>query len=417
MAAVGSAHGLIVATRLLHAVLRAVANGRTTSILPDPHADPVHARPANPSADPAHCLAARRSLRPANSAESFDPLTGTILAHVSAIMVGSAGPHDAHDRLFKYYFAPPEAMAVLLRRMLPADLLDHLDTSTLRPTPTERTSSRLGGRSSDLGFTIDYVEDGARYEALFLVEHQSNLDLGAPLRFLVTGGDLWHDHIKASPSKLSSGRLPIIFPLLFTQQPARTTPTRLSMILDVPPSLRELVRMPIEVDAFVDDFSGSVLDDPVADRLVLARVELARAFLHAYKNLESFTEARMATLAPLFDVLLDQPEPLASRDIEALITYVLRVFEPDSPVRRFLAEIVRTKRRVKEMYLTSADVLIAEGRARSVLDVLEHRNVFIPSLVRERVLSTRDEPELQRWLARALTVSFADEIFETTTRP
>lgn len=169
-------------------------------------------------------------------------------------MTADPGPHDAHDRLFKYLFASPEAMAVLLRRMLPAELLDHLDASTLRPAPTERTSSRLGGRASDLGFTIDYVEEGVRYEILLVVEHQSNPDLGAPLRFLVTGGDLWHDHVKASPHKLASGRLPVILPLLFTQHPARATPTRLSMILDVPPSLRAIVRLPFEVDAFVDDF-------------------------------------------------------------------------------------------------------------------------------------------------------------------
>lgn len=165
-------------------------------------------------------------------------------------------------------------------------------------------------------------------------------------------------------------------------------------------------------------FSGSVLDDPVADRVVLARVELARAFLDAYKNAESFTDARMATLSPLFDVLLDQPEPLASGDMEALITYVLRVFEPDSPVRRFLAEIVRTKRRAKEMYLTSADVLIAEGRAqgqaRSVLDVLAFRKLSVPSTLRERVMATQDEPQLQRWLARAITVSSAEQIFDST---
>jgi predicted transposase YdaD len=330
------------------------------------------------------------------------------------------GPRDAHDRFFKHAFEAPEAMAVLLRRMLPAELLAHLDTSSLRPGPTERTSSRLGGRTTDLGFTIDYVEDGTRYEMFLVVEHQSNPDLDAPLRFLVTSGDVWHAAIKASPSKLSSGRLPVILPLLFTQHPARTTPTRLSMILDVPPSLREIIRLPVEVDAFVDDFSGSVLDDPIADPVTLARVELARAFLHAYKNPESLTEARLATLAPLFDVLVDQPEPLASQDLEALCTYVIRVFGLESTVRRAFETIIRIKRRAREMYATIADSLIAEGRAqgraegqaRAVLNVLALRNLSIPASTRERVLSAQDESQLDRWLARALNASSADEIFE-----
>jgi hypothetical protein len=185
------------------------------------------------------------------------------------------------------------------------------------------------------------------------------------------------------------------------------------MILDVPPGMREILPTPIEVIVHADDFSGSVLDDPVADRVVLARLELARAFLHAYKNPGSLTETRMATLAPLFDVLLDQPEPLASKDIEALFTYVLHVFEPGSPVRAFVEGVIRNKRGAREMYVTIADTLIAEGRARSVLEVLELRMLSVPADVRERVHAMYDEPQLQRWLARALTVSSADEIFET----
>jgi flagellar biosynthesis/type III secretory pathway protein FliH len=56
---------------------------------------------------------------------------------------------------------------------------------------------------------------------------------------------------------------------------------------------------------------------------------------------------------------------------------------------------------------------LAKGRARSVLELLEARSVPIPTPVRKRVLSTRDEPLLQRWLALALTVSAAEQIFDT----
>ena len=67
------------------------------------------------------------------------------------------------------------------------------------------------------------------------------------------------------------------------------------------------------------------------------------------------------------------------------------------------------------MYITIADSWIAEGRARSVLEVLELRNLSVPTDVRERVLAMHEEPQLQRWLARALTVSSADEIFTPAT--
>lgn len=337
-------------------------------------------------------------------------------------MVAPAGPHDAHDRLFKYFFVTPVAMAVLLRRMLPSELLGHLDPDSLRSAPTERTSSRLAGRTGDLHFTVGYLEDGIRSALHLAVEHRSTPDPGAPLRFVARATDIWHDHIKAEPDACARARLPVVLPLLFTQHPARSTPTRLSMILDVPPSLREILRVTVEVVVFADDFSGSVLDDPVADPVVLARVELARAFLHAYRNPGSLTEARMATLAPFFDVLLGQDEPLATNDIDALLTYVVRVFEESSPVRAVLEAAIRNKRRVREMYVTIADSWFAEGRAeglsegqaRAVLGVLEHRALFVPESVRERVLSSRDEPELQRWFHRAFSVTSAEEIFDPT---
>lgn len=329
-------------------------------------------------------------------------------------MAALLGLHDAHDRLFKYFFCAPAAMGVLLRRMLPPELLAHLDTGSLRPAPTERTSPRLAGRSGDLHFTVDFVEDGTRSELHFAVEHRSTPDPGAPLRFLVRACDLWHDHLKADSTACATATLPVVLPLLFTQQPARATPTRLSMILNVPPSLRELLRITVEVVVLADDFSGSVLDDPVAEPIVLARVELARAFLHAYKNPGSLTEERMKTLASLLDVLLDQDEPLASNDISALLTYVVHGFDEASPVRMAVEHAVRKKRRVTEMYTTIAESWLAEGRARATLDVLRLRGINVPAAVRERMLALRDEQQFERCMARALTISSTDDLFDST---
>lgn len=333
-------------------------------------------------------------------------------------MAALLGPHDAHDRLFKYFFCSPEAMAVLLRRMLPAELLAHLDSGSLRPAPTERTSPRLEGHAGDLHFTVDYVEDGVGSELHLAVEHRSTPDPGAPLRFIVRACDIWHDHLKANSNACATASLPVVLPLLFTQQPARTTPTRLSMILNVPSSVREILRVTVEVLVLADDFSGSVLDDPVASSVVLARVELARAFLHAYKNPGSLTEARMKTLAPLFDVLLDQDEPLASNDISALLTYVVHVFDEASPVRKALEHAIRNKRRVREMFTSIAESWFRDGerrgQARAVLGILEHRNVTVPEPVRERVLASRDEPELQQWFQRAFSVTTASDLFDST---
>jgi hypothetical protein len=329
-------------------------------------------------------------------------------------MAAPLGPHDAHDRLFKYFFCAPQAMAVLLRRMLPSDLLAHLDPESLRSAPTERTNPRLRSHAGDFHFTVDYLEDGTRSELHLAVEHRSTPDPGAPLRFLVRACDIWHDHLKIDSTACATATLPLFLPLLFTQQPARTTPTRLSMILNVPPSSSELLRSPVEVAVLADDFSGSVLDDPIAEPVVLARVELARAFLHAYKNPGSLTDARMKTLAPLFDVLLGQDEPLASNDIDALLTYVIHVFDEASPIRKAIEHAIRNKRRVREMYTTIAESWLAEGRARATLDVLRLRGITVPAAVRERMLALRDELQFERCMERALTISTTDDLFDST---
>lgn len=63
---------------------------------------------------------------------------------------------------------------------------------------------------------------------------------------------------------------------------------------------------------------------------------------------------------------------------------------------------------------TLKDNWIAEGRAtgkaETLLEVLELRDLVVPVPVRERVLSTRDEQQLRRWLARAFTVASAEEL-------
>ncbi len=52
-----------------------------------------------------------------------------------------------------------------------------------------------------------------------------------------------------------------------------------------------------------------------------------------------------------------------------------------------------------------------EGMALSVVTVLEGRNLEVPDVVRERILTCRDADLLRRWLTRAGNVAAAEEIF------
>ncbi len=166
-------------------------------------------------------------------------------------------------------------------------------------------------------------------------------------------------------------------------------------------------------------------------------VEITRALLHAHDNPVSLTRERLATLARLFDVLLDQPEPLATHDVRALLTYV-HALEEGSPVRERLARALRG--RARQMYVSGADALIAKGKeqgrragltegrragltegrraglteglARAVLEVLASRSLRVSASLRRRVLACRDEPRLRRWLARSITARSAAEALD-----
>ncbi|MBH1936147.1 Rpn family recombination-promoting nuclease/putative transposase [Streptomyces sp. AV19] len=54
----------------------------------------------------------------------------------------------------------------------------------------------------------------------------------------------------------------------------------------------------------------------------------------------------------------------------------------------------------------------AEGRAKSVLGVLEMRDVSVPPEVQERVMGCTDLGVLDRWFTRAFSVVGAEELFE-----
>jgi predicted transposase YdaD len=358
-------------------------------------------------------------------------------------MAASPRPRDAHDRLVKRVFSRKAAFAVELRRVLPAELLIHLDLRTLARRSTEHTDERLRGRISDLCFTADLVDVERRRLVYFPLEHHSTFAGLLPLRAVTCATELWHEHLADRPK---TKVFPLVVPIVFTQPLARHTPTRLSTILDVPPYVREVFPSPIEVRVYTDDFSGSVLDDPEADPATLALVELARAFLHAHGNPASLTKERLTQLAPLFEVLLGQREPLATDDVRALLTYVLRAFEEGSPVRALVRNAIRGRSR--EMFVSIADSLVEEGRkaglsegrkaglsegrkaglsegrkaglsegrkaglARAVLRLLECRFSSVPERVRKRVSSSRDEHQLLRWLDRAVTASSAEDLLD-----
>jgi hypothetical protein len=328
--------------------------------------------------------------------------SGTDLAAVAATMSGDARAPTCHDALFHDAFSRRDAFALVLRRLLPAQVL---------PVPTKQTDEVLRTRWPDLRYVVDFVDGDVRVPVHLPLEHQSAPAPLLPKRAHGYVGGVWDEHVKNDPK---SDTIPFVLPIVFLQHPARNTPTRLSEIQPMPPRLRDLLGTPVELTMLVDDFSGSVMGDTEVELPTRAFMELARAFLHAYKNPDALTEARIAELAPLFDVLLEHKRP---GDVRTLWVYVISAFEADSPLRRLILNAV--SKEVKEEFMTIKDAWLAEGRAegeatgvaKSLLRLLESRAIAISEAMREHVLATRDESLLLRWFDRAVSMATAEEVF------
>lgn len=118
---------------------------------------------------------------------------------------------------------------------------------------------------------------------------------------------------------------------------------------------RIIVRVVVKPRDLIDAALDSKEGQP-ADRALMA---VAFTLMHLYGDPDDRTEERIATIAPLFDVLLDQEPARAAEDVRTLWAYVVEAFEPDSAVRELLVNAVSP--RARDVYLSVVEELDAEG--------------------------------------------------------
>lgn len=333
-------------------------------------------------------------------------------------MIEVSIPRTQHDALTRYVFCRPRAAAIILRHVLPPGLLAALDLETLALLSSAHTRPSLGNRDADLIFSVDLRDCLEPLSIRIAIEHHSNPDALQTWRAMVYAGEQWGRYVSTQSPRPRT--LPFILPIVLVQSPARHAPTRLSEIIALPANLRDTFGAPFEVKLYVDDLSGTVLNDPDADAGHLALVEITRTLLYAYKNHDSLTQQRLRALGPLLDTVLVH---FGSAEVKELWTYVIEVFGARSPLGDILLE--SSRKAAREMYMTIADKLRSDGRAEgraegraaakaeALLGVLEHRAVPITGSFRERVLSTPDEALLQRWFDRAFEARSLDEVLAT----
>jgi predicted transposase/invertase (TIGR01784 family) len=119
-----------------------------------------------------------------------------------------AGMTDSpHDKLFKEAFGNVENAAGLIRSMLPAALVEHIDFASLTPVPADFRDVALRDSQSDLLFSVRVAGREAFVYVLF--EHKSSTDRWVALQLLRYEARIW-ERCRAHTSDLTC--LPPVIP-------------------------------------------------------------------------------------------------------------------------------------------------------------------------------------------------------------
>jgi len=146
-----------------------------------------------------------------------------------------------------------------------------------------------------------------------------------------------------------------------------------------------------------------------------------------FHHAEGTAGERVQRLGPYLDIIA---ETWGYDEILAILTYVLSVFGPESPLRGILLE--STRKETRQLYATMRDEFIAKGKAEGLAEgrargeargeargiarmlerLLETRGLALTDELRERLAGCRDETLLKRWFDRAVTAMTLTEVFD-----
>ncbi len=314
-----------------------------------------------------------------------------------------------HDQLFKTAFRNPVHAAGELASVLPKEVLDAIDLTSLTLVPGDTVSSQLDERFADALFKADFKTAGPGFIWL-LLEHQSAPDRWMPLRVLEQLTRLWIAWRKDNPeAKLLPPFLCVVVHHGEGGWSARTRLHDLVAGLQEAPALRR----------YVPDFE-LIVDDLVfqSDELLLKRPlgTLPKVVLWALRDARH-DERLLQTLRtwgrPLEELNVEAPE-----DVTTVLRYILGVAGEESlkTIKRRLTEAAPA---TEEKMQTIAQALESrgraagkeEGKAEDVLAVLEVRGLRVTDEQRDFILTCKDVAQLDRWLRQAVTATDAAALF------
>jgi hypothetical protein len=310
-----------------------------------------------------------------------------------------------HDSVFRRIFSVPENAASQLRAVLPPEVAARLDLGRLAPVPASFVDEALAWRYSDLLFTAPL--DGRDAYVYVLVEHQSSLDPLMAFRMLRYVTRIWDQYLRGHPK---ARRLPAVIPLVVHHGRSRWAGSaQLLDLIDVGPADRRVMQgyLP-RFEFLLDDLAG--VDGPALRERDLTPSALITLLLLQTAPGNPKIPAELRPWAGQLRAILDQPG--GGEAFIALLTYIELVSEvPASDLHDLAASLGPD---AEEAYMTTADMLRAEGEARGLAKGLVRTLTVKFGPLPEDIVGkvhAASTSQVETWTDRAVTADTLGQVF------
>jgi hypothetical protein len=309
-----------------------------------------------------------------------------------------------HDGFFRLVFGSPVHARAAIRALLP-ELASRLDLNQLTALNGTFVDAELSRRHSDVCLSTRL--DGHEALVYILLEHQSGPDPLMPWRMLRYLVRVWERHITEHPK---TTRLPLVVPIVVHQGDRPwSAPTQLRDLIDIDPATARTI------DDYLPRFQFRLEDMGSVDPTHLQALLEARPFT-ALGQISLFL-LRTAGGNPDLDTALEswldvlhrvRQAPDGSEMLPAVFQYAVLVSE--TPVDRFRKVVARLGPEMEEDFVTTADMLRAEGRVETLTQLLTQKFGPLPDRAVAK-LHTATTEQLEGWTGRVLGATTLDEIF------
>jgi hypothetical protein len=304
--------------------------------------------------------------------------------------------------VFRLVFGKPAHAASQLQAVLPPALTARLDLDQLAVVNGSFIDTELTWRHCDV--LLRTRLDGRDALIYVILEHQSTPDplmAWRMLRYLVR---IWERHLSDHPN---ATRLPVILPLVVYQgRRAWSGPLELHDLLDVDADIAAAAGGLLPRLRFLlDDLSG-VEETELRARPLTPAAQVTFFLLGAAPGNPDVAADLTRWLDTLAEALR---RPDGIEILQALLTYAH--YTSETPAEKLHQVMARLGPEAEEAYMTTADMLRAEGQAKTLARLLTLKFGGLPDSAQARLQAASAE-QLTAWTDRVLTATTLDEIFD-----